>query len=598
MKSENSFRKTYNTLTTIFATLKIRGRGYITAKVVSAAVNALTRIPFILIPGMIINELTGGKQPAKIAILVLIIVSVSLLERVFSTKWNQFTLKKEQELRLSLLSEFYAHTAEIEYAEYEDPDFLDLCERVKRIYADKIINAVGQVSGLLSAILSLAAVISIIMTLSPVMILAAILPVILNSQITKLMKQKQHENDKAVSSLRRKMTSAAVLEKPYDLVEVKLFGLKNFFINQFVEGQTEVDNLRGKLDGERVKAEAGYRTAGLFGQSFMYVYLIYRVVKTGLSVGSMTIYLTAVSQFSGTLDSIVNSYLNLSANSLWIDDYIQYNALAEVKNSGSLIPVFDKNSVIEFKNVTFKYLGSDRRVIDKLNLVIRGDEKLSIVGHNGSGKTTFIKLLTRFYDPTEGEILLNGVNIREYDRQKYQRIFAPVFQDSALFYFSLAENIVLAGEFNGDKFEKVGHESGLDTLAGKLPKGYDTQLYKTYDETGIDPSGGEKQKIAIARACYHGGEMFLLDEPTAALDPLSEYKIYKQFNNMTRDKAAIIITHRLSAVKLADRIAVFENGHVIEYGTHTELYTKNGVYREMYDKQAEFYLKEGEAHEE
>lgn len=325
--------------------------------------------------------------------------------------------KKEQELRLNLLSEFYAHTAEIEYAEYEDPNFLDLFHRVKRIYADKIISTVGQIFGLISSILSLAAVISIVMTLSQVMILAALLPVLLNSQIIKQIKQEQHENDKAVSSLRRKMTSAAVLEKPYVLADVKLFGLKNFFINQFVEGQKEVDNLRGKLDGEHVKAEAGYRTAGLLGEGFMYSYLLYSVVKKGLSVGSMTICLSAVSQFSGNLKTLVNSYLNISANNLWIDDFIRHNELAEVRNYGDLAPVFDKSSDLEYRNVSCNYPGNGRRVIDKLNLVIRGDEKLSIVGHNGSSKTTFVKLLTRFYDPTEGEILLNGINVREYAPQ-------------------------------------------------------------------------------------------------------------------------------------------------------------------------------------
>lgn len=598
MKTVNSIKHTFKTFQHISICLHKRGRLYITAKAITAVVNVLLGLPFILIPGMIINELTGDKKLADILCLVLVIIVVPLIGRVFNTKWNQFTIKKEQELRLSLLSEFYAHTADIEYAEFENPDFLDLRERVRGIYAEKIINVVGQVSSLFSALLSLLAIFSIIMTLNPLMIAVIVVSIFINSQITKWLKQKQYDNDKRVTALRRKLTAAAILEKPYDLLEVKLFGLKNYFIDQFVEGQTEADAIRGELDSDRVKATVGYQTTGVVQQGILYGYLIYRVVATGLTVGSMTIYLSAISQFSGALNSLVNSYLNLSSNNLWIEDFIQYNTMARVENKGNLTPVFDENSVIEFRDVSFKYPGSDRCVLDKLNLTIHGNEKLSIVGHNGSGKTTFIKLLTRFYEPTEGEILLNGVNIQKYDYEKYQRIFAPVFQDCSLFYFSLAENIVLDEKFDEEKLRKLGQESGLDTLVEKLPKGYDTQLFKRYDETGIDPSGGEEQKIAIARACYRGGEMFLLDEPTAALDPLSEYRIYTQFNNMIEDKAAIIITHRLSAVKLADRIAVFDNGRVIEYGTHRELYEKNGIYTEMYDKQAEFYLKESVANEE
>lgn len=256
---------------------------------------------------------------------------------------------------------------------------------------------------------------------------------------------------------------------------------------------------------------------------------------------------------------------------------------------GSLTPTFGADSVIEFKNVSFRYPGSDRFVIKGLSLTIRGDEKLCIVGVNGSGKSTFVKLLTRLYVPTDGEILLNGININEYDYREYCKLFAPVFQDFALYNITLGENIVMAEEYNRERLLSATRQSGLSAMVENTKYGYDTIIYKWFDEEGVEPSGGEGQRIAMARALYRGGSVYILDEPTAALDPNAEYEIYTQFNNMITDKCAVLITHRLSAVQLADMVAVFDDGHVAEYGTHAELYAKGGIYTEMFDKQAKFY---------
>lgn len=256
---------------------------------------------------------------------------------------------------------------------------------------------------------------------------------------------------------------------------------------------------------------------------------------------------------------------------------------------GNIIPKFKKGSVIEFKNVWFKYPGSDIYALKNVNLTIKEREKLCIVGMNGSGKSTLIKLLMRLYFPTEGEILLNGININCYDYSAYQRLFAPVFQDFANYHLTIGENITFSKEYDLKKLNKICKQCGLMELLEKLPKGYETQVGKWIDESGIDPSGGEEQRIAIARARYRDGYVFVLDEPTAALDPFAEYEIYSQFNSMTENKTAIFITHRLSAVKLADAVVVFDNGELKEYGTHGQLYAKNGIYKEMFDKQAEFY---------
>lgn len=257
--------------------------------------------------------------------------------------------------------------------------------------------------------------------------------------------------------------------------------------------------------------------------------------------------------------------------------------------SGNKVPVFDKDSIIEFKNVSFKYPGSEKYAIRNLNITIRGHEKLCIVGSNGSGKTTFIKLLTRLYLPSEGEILLNGTNISDYDYSLYNKLFSAVFQDFSLFNISLGENIVMADKFDEQRLMYAVNESGLNPVINSNKKGYNTIIYKWYDQEAIELSGGEGQRIAIARALYHGRSIYILDEPTAALDPMAEHEIYTQFNGMIKNKCAILISHRLSAVQLVDKVAVFQDGNVVEYGTHTELYIEGGIYKEMFDKQAEFY---------
>ena len=285
----------------------------------------------------------------------------------------------------------------------------------------------------------------------------------------------------------------------------------------------------------------------------------------------------------------INSYMALSERAMEIDEWQEFLKIPRVEKTGTLSPIITADSYIEFRDVSFRYPGSDIFALKDISLKFSCIEKLCIVGENGSGKSTFIKLLLRLYEPTSGEILLDGVNITRYDYDSYVRLFAPVFQDFATYALSLKENVILAEKYDAEKFRGVCVSSNIQPLIDKLTKGADTQIGKALDPEGIEPSGGEEQRIAIARACYHGGDIFILDEPTAALDPNAEYEIYTQFSNMITNKGAVLITHRLSAVQLADKVAVFSGGGIAEYGTHNELYANDGIYKEMFDKQAKFY---------
>ena len=251
----------------------------------------------------------------------------------------------------------------------------------------------------------------------------------------------------------------------------------------------------------------------------------------------------------------------------------------------------DNEYEIEFRNVSFKYPGSENYALKNVNFKFNIGERLAFVGMNGSGKTTFVKLLCRLYDPTEGQILLNGIDITRYDYEQYMALFSVVFQDYAVFAFDIAGNVSASSEPDRDRVLDCLVRAGLGERISELENGIDTFITKNYDATGVDFSGGEKQKIAIARALYKESPFIILDEPTASLDPLAEADIYARFNEIVTDKTAVYISHRLSSCRFCDKIVVFDNGEIIQQGDHETLVAdENGKYFELWHAQAQHYV--------
>ena len=326
----------------------------------------------------------------------------------------------------------------------------------------------------------------------------------------------------------------------------------------------------------------------------VYLYVCLKAWYGAFGVGSVTQYVGALSSLAGGFSELMSIGAEIRGNTAFLKQVLDYLDIPNEMYQGSLTVEkrSDRQYEVEFRDVSFRYPGSQEYALSHVNMKFKVGEKLAVVGQNGSGKTTFIKLLCRLYDPTKGEILLNGIDIRKYDYQEYMSVFSVVFQDFQLLDAPLGENIGASLHYDKARglecLEKAGLEEWFRTEA---VKGLETRLYQHEDANeGIQISGGEEQKLAIARSLYRDAPFLVLDEPTAALDPMSEYEVYTRLNDIVEDKTAIYISHRLSSCRFCDEIAVFHQGQVIEKGSHEELLARGGKYSELWNAQAQYYV--------
>ncbi len=320
-----------------------------------------------------------------------------------------------------------------------------------------------------------------------------------------------------------------------------------------------------------------------------YFYIGYLAVKKVISIGDFTMCILSASELYWSIHRIITFGMDIKKRCKYAYQFLLFMEYPAAMETGDR-PVKEGEHIIEFKDVSFKYPRCGDYTLKHVNIKIKSGEHLSVVGLNGAGKTTFIKLLCRLYSVTDGEICIDGVNIMEYSDEEYRKLFAVVFQDFQLFAFSLRENITFGEQSCDDEVERVLRQSGFYDDAMELEKGLDTIIYKSFDESGVELSGGQRQKTAIGRALYRNAPIVILDEPTAALDPLAEHDIYSKFNSLMDGKTAIYISHRLSSCRFCDHIAVFADNTIKEYGTHDELLgVEDGIYANMFKTQAKHY---------
>lgn len=356
--------------------------------------------------------------------------------------------------------------------------------------------------------------------------------------------------------------------------------------DDFVNKIRTMENSLSK-DETRVNGINGGLTA-LIG-SLIYLFFGFQALYGLLSIGSVVLYAGSAIKFINCYTEVLTQITKINVSCNYLKPYFEFIDIRNEKEKNGL-PVENEKIDIEFQNVSFKYPKTEAFVLKDISIKIRHGKRLAIVGKNGSGKTTFIKLLCRLYDVTEGNILLNGKNIKEYDYEEFMDTYGIVFQDFNLISSSLAKNVSASEKFDREMVRECIEKAGLGKRITELEKGIDSVLYKNFDPDGIEISGGEAQKVAIARALYKDALFIVMDEPTAALDPISEYEIFTKFNMLVENKTAVYISHRLSSCRFCDEIIVFDEGRIVQRGTHEELVqNKDGLYNELWNAQANYY---------
>ena len=560
-----------------------------------------------VIAKLVIDMITmqAGSAGKDVTPLLWLVIGTTAVE--FVMMWLNTTASKKLNIgfmytRLKLIEERIAKTMNMEYESLEDPDMLDRLQKAKRAAEGEWMGIGALMTNMWSTAVQLVAVLTavgIIFTLNGWLVLIIFVLSFIQFEYFDYIRIKDKEVMwDAMAPHWRKMHYMQDVSTDFSYAkDIRLYGMKKWLLGKY----KDVNDIELQ---HWIQSRKYWSMNVWFGQGIslvrnvlIYGWLIYDMLVNGMSIGDFTLYTGSAITLSMYVSQFLQSLGGMREHSAKVDDFRSY---MDIKNADELqekhIPVPSSDSyTFEFRNVSFRYKGQEKYALRNLNLTFSAGQRLAVVGLNGAGKSTFIKLLLRLYDVTEGQILCNGTDIREFDRNEYFRLFSPAFQEVEVFAFPLCENVSMQLSENTDKAkaEEFLRAAGMGEKLDKLPKGIDTQMLKVLYDDGVDLSGGEKQKMALARALYKNAPVVVLDEPTAALDALAEYHLYQSFDGMIGSRSAVYISHRLSSTRFCDTIAMFVGGEMVEYGTHDELLKQNGAYAEMFRVQAQYYVEDG-----
>ncbi len=485
------------------------------------------------------------------------------------------------------------HAAELDLLAYEDPVFYDRLERA-RVQATDRLGMIQSIGRLIQQVVTTIAFSVSIVFFSPwllLLLIAGVVPAFLGESHFAFLGYAKNFKQTPV---KRQLDYLRILGGSKEAAkELKLFGLKDFLTERFTHLSNQIYDEDVSLATRKLRAGSLLSILGTTGYYGAYVYVIWRTVTGALTLGSLTFLTSAIMQASSNIQQIFSTASGIADQALFLTDlvaFLQMQPTIRSKPNALQVPRPIQRG-FEFRNVSFRYPGAQRMVLKNFNFQLQPGERIALIGENGQGKTTIVKLLTRLYDPIEGQVLLDGVDLREYDLESLYCEIGVIFQDFMRYEMIARENIAV-GRIeeldNDDLLHHSAHKSMADEVIDRLPAGYQQMLGRRF-EGGVDLSGGEWQKVALARAYLREAQVLILDEPTAALDARSEFEVFQRFAELTAGKMALFISHRFSTVRMADRIVVIEDGRIVEDGKHEELTHLGGRYAEMFEMQAASY---------
>ena len=555
-----------------------------------------TLYPFVMLilPKYILDELAGARRMEVTLRYIGMYAAAIIFFNMTNLLLNRFSAVETIKVSFSTELDNQKKWLYMDYGNFENGQVRELTGRcVDQVEPQHFIGEV--VLGFLKNAIQLTGYTYIIASLHPLVIVFILIVIGLNTLIGKTLNRINYEYQPIITRL--SLRYGYIFNNMIDFgvgKEVRINGAASWLQKKYNE---ETDKYMHEFS-ENQKKTYGYHVLlmaiDLLQTVIIYGYCAYLAIHGNITVGSFTVFLGAVTAFSGSFSGLIGRFPGLLLLSKYVDDYKEFLMLSKHKGAENE-SVAGSNPTngrfdIEFINVSFKYPNTDRYVLRNVNIKIKSGERLSVVGYNGAGKSTFIKLICRLYEPTEGKIFVGGVDISTIKPNDYRELLSVVFQDYDLFSMTIRENVVLNRKFDKVRLEDALEKSGLGERIAMLETGVETELFRAFDYDGTEFSGGEEQKLACARAYYKGAPIVILDEPTASLDPIAESRLYERFNSIIGHKTSIYISHRLASVKFCDTIAVFADGELVEQGTHQELIHKHGVYADMFSKQAHYYV--------
>lgn len=486
----------------------------------------------------------------------------------------------------------------VDLASFDRPEFYEKLENANREATMRPIHILSATFSVVSALISSVSFVIVLATLSPIAPLVVIAAAIPAAVVNFIYRHRNFRYIRMHSKERREMNYYSSLMVNKDNVkEIKILALGDKFIAKYKDAFSRYyKGLKALIIGESV-TQLSVALVSTLVSCLLFIYVAYTVVFGNGEIGDYSLYTGALSSISGYVATIFTATGAIYEGTLFINNMMEFMAEEPtvVAKGDNPIKVSRGEHTVEFKNVSFRYPGCENFVLKNINLKFEPSDSVVLVGLNGAGKTTLIKLLTRLYDPTEGVILLDGRDIREYDVESLHNLFGIIFQDFGKYAMSASENIELGDVKRNHEREAVcraAKNSDADEFITKLPGGYDTPLTRIFEEGGIELSGGQWQKLSVARAFYKDSDIMILDEPTASLDAIAEREVFERFTELSRGKLTVFVSHRLSSATSASKIVVIDGGEIREVGSHAELMAKKGKYHELFSTQAKRYISE------